>query len=261
MHLKNVHLGWKDSARLEWRAMPVGALLRALAAAVFLSIVLLPAKALAQGTPTLRALVLGVNRYPNFVNLHTAVGDAQLIAERFREMHFDVRLETEQESAAMQRSLDEFILSLHAGDRAVIYYAGHGATIGQTHYLFPSDARPGTIGARPGTLADPHLIATQELIMRASERGAEVSFIFDACRDPGRVFAVPAQPSILNGFRPLQSEYPGNVLLMFATSEGITAGDASSRCRGHGPFACALSHHMARPISVNALFNDVVRGC
>ena len=93
------------------------------------------------------ALVIGIDDYTQgWPRLRNAVADARSVAGALEERGFDVTLKTDLKAVELQRTLKEFfaIKGADADARLVLWYAGHGHTIGGEGFLVPADAPPAT---------------------------------------------------------------------------------------------------------------------
>ena len=90
-----------------------------------------------------RALVVGVNAYPNLaadMQLQRAMADAGAVGETLRGLGFQVTALT---SGVTQRnfwkSFDAFKAGIEPGDTALLFFSGHGVAIEGANYLIPGD--------------------------------------------------------------------------------------------------------------------------
>ncbi len=94
------------------------------------------------------ALVIGIDRYTGgWPRLTHAVSDAEAVAKELERQGFEVILKTDLGSDKLQRTIADFVYERghNAEARLLIWYAGHGHTIGEEAYLVPADAPlPGT---------------------------------------------------------------------------------------------------------------------
>lgn len=102
-----------------------------------------------------KALVVGVNYYPNVGNLHGCVNDAYAVSQVLArhmdgQLNFDVKLVTSVDaaSAISRKQLKENIISLFADDSeiALFYFAGHGHVEDAGGYLITSECKDGDDG-------------------------------------------------------------------------------------------------------------------
>lgn len=102
-----------------------------------------------------KALVVGVNYYPNVGNLHGCVNDAYAVSQVLArhmdgQLNFDIKLVTSVDaaSAISRKQLKENIISLFADDSeiALFYFAGHGHVEDAGGYLITSECKDGDDG-------------------------------------------------------------------------------------------------------------------
>lgn len=72
------------------------------------------------------ALVIGNDTYESFPNLKNASRDAQGVADRLRQVGFEVILSQNVERRALGRALAEFQRKLTKAEVGLVFYAGHG---------------------------------------------------------------------------------------------------------------------------------------
>ena len=91
------------------------------------------------------ALVIGIDKYTNgWSRLSKAVEDARVVAKELERQGFQVTLKTDLKADALRTTLREFfaIKGADPDARLLLWYAGHGDTIGGEGYLVPADAPP-----------------------------------------------------------------------------------------------------------------------
>lgn len=71
-----------------------------------------------------------------------AVNDAKAIGNTLARLGFDVIRGRDLSLQGMWDKVDEFTAKLRPGDIALVFYAGHGVSIGGVNYLVPSDVPP-----------------------------------------------------------------------------------------------------------------------
>lgn len=89
------------------------------------------------------ALVIGNNRYPQLLNLETAINDAVAVADTLKnEYGFDVTLVKDASRYAALSAINELRLNFSENDRLLVYYAGHGELdrINKRGHWLPVDA-------------------------------------------------------------------------------------------------------------------------
>ena len=85
------------------------------------------------------ALVIGNSSYRPGYELRNPIADARGIANSLAAVGFEVVLLEDVDLASIQRALDAFVPKAIRSEVAVIYYAGHGATITGRSFLLPVD--------------------------------------------------------------------------------------------------------------------------
>ena len=140
------------------------------------------------------ALVVGVSDYTKWPDLPYAVNDAKEVAQRLKELGFEVKLVLNPDSRELKRAINE--MTYGAGrkrNRAILfYYAGHGETetmADETNmgYIIPKDC--------PLLEKDPIGFNTHAVSMREIEsvslriRSKHVLMLFDSCFS-GALFAL-----------------------------------------------------------------------
>jgi hypothetical protein len=92
------------------------------------------------------AVTIGINAYAGrpWRPLNAAVTDAQNMASLFRAMGFD-RIESLEDEAATREAILDLLEHklpsiVHKEDLVVVFFAGHGATVGGQGYIVPRDA-------------------------------------------------------------------------------------------------------------------------
>jgi uncharacterized caspase-like protein len=190
-----------------------------------------------------RALVIGISNYKNIPDLQFAAADAEAFAAFLRSpaggsVPIDnIRLRVD--SAATRTQILDDVTWLqeasHAGDEAIIYFAGHGdvdKTEEQRGYLLAYDARVGRDYRSEGAIKVEDLL---DGIVDIVKRQALVLLITDACRSgtmvTGQVDAPQATAALMrawSGVATLASSGPDQL-----SQEG-------SQWGGHGVFTYYL---------------------
>ena len=89
------------------------------------------------------ALVIGNDAYRDpWPRLENAAKDARMVAGALRAKGFDVTLKTDLEGGALKGALESFFVAHggEAGGRLLVWFSGHGHTIGGEGFLVPVDA-------------------------------------------------------------------------------------------------------------------------
>ena len=127
-----------------------------------------------------KALVVGINFYPQVGHLHGCVNDAYAVSQVLGrhmdgQLNFDVKQVTavDAASAITRKQLKEYVVSLFADDSevAVLYFAGHGYVEDAGGYLVTSECTDGDDG-----------LPLEEVLNLANESKAKNKIlILDSC--------------------------------------------------------------------------------
>ncbi|MBL7809150.1 MAG: caspase family protein [Saprospiraceae bacterium] len=151
-----------------------------------------PLDAPATPTGTARAVVIGISDYQDerITNLQYAHRDAQAFAEWLHspaggvlpEEQINLLTNSKATLGNIVAAFDWLLSKSKTGDRAIIYFSGHGdvekLTMFNRGYLLAHDA-PGTTYMAGGAV---NLRDLQDIISTLSENGVQVVMISDACR-------------------------------------------------------------------------------
>jgi hypothetical protein len=219
----------------------------AMLAAGLLSL-LLAASALAERRV---ALVIGNGAYVKTGALANPVSDAAAVADRLRQLGFDVVLASDLSLRSFRDALRGFRDRAADADVALAYYAGHGIEMDGVNYLIPVDADL----AHSDDVPDEALsLARLRDAMTGARRLRVV--ILDACRD--NPFLRSMRPSGRNAVgRGLGriGDAAASEIIAFAAAEGSVAADGDG---AHSPFTAALLGRLADPtVDVRFLFGGV----
>lgn len=184
------------------------------------------------------ALVVGNSTYSHIGSLPNAVSDADLIANKFRQLNFEVELLKNQSEDDFGEALDRLAEKADSLDVIAVYYAGHGIQKNGDNFLVPVDAK----------LKNESAIERETISLRSILQVLEnvpISLLFlDACRDnPLAGQAIAKGRSVVT--RGLAVVRPiGDMMITFATLPNSVASDGTS---DNSPFATALAKHMETP--------------
>ncbi|MEX0955632.1 MAG: YARHG domain-containing protein [Rhizobiaceae bacterium] len=183
------------------------------------------------------ALVIGNSSYRPGFELKNPVADARAIARRFSELGFSVTLVQDGDLATAQRALDRFVPAAIGAEVAVIFYAGHGATINGRSFALPVDFAMASFDD-----VDREALDTERLMQALSSTHAGLKILlFDACRNNplesrgAMSLQQPAEEA------PVRSE---NMLIAFSTAQGAVALDGAG---DHSPFAQGVLGELGTP--------------
>jgi formylglycine-generating enzyme required for sulfatase activity len=153
----------------------------------------------------------------------------------------------------------------------MVYFAGHGATFGDTPYVVPVDAEFSSLGQVPY-----ELVTLETLIGELRQaKGVRIA-ILDACRDNAAERELKRQAvaarggEVTRGLAPMKN--PSGLIIAYATQYGATAADngggaspgglfswGNSSTR-HSPFTAALLNNIVTPdLDVTDMFRKVGR--
>jgi uncharacterized caspase-like protein len=177
------------------------------------------------------ALVIGnaVYRHAGVPKLANPVNDAQGMRDALKALGFDVTYGEDLDGSGLRRAIGEFADDVADADVAMVYFAGHGATFGDTPYVVPVDAEFASIGRVPY-----ELVPVETLIgeLRLA-RGVPI-VILDACRDNAAEQELKRQSArggpVMRGLAPMKN--PGGLIIAYATQYLSTAADDAGGSSG-----------------------------
>jgi len=127
------------------------------------------------------ALVIGNSDYAELERIPAAVNDADDMAAALRRLGFEVTIRKNLGVNALITEIKAFKAAIRPGDLALVYYSGHGASLGEENLLLPVDYDLPT----DPDLAKRHAYAMSDVRDAMEDSGATVRvLIFDACRGP-----------------------------------------------------------------------------
>jgi tetratricopeptide (TPR) repeat protein len=186
-----------------------------------------PQVAAASPTPGKRALVIGIDAYPNLAHaaqLERAAADANAVGDKLASLGFQVtRLTSRGQGTlpAILRGFEDFKQTIAPNDMVLLFYAGHGMGLSDGTYLLPADVSEANLEVE--STARRAAINENELTdgLRQARAGIVVAVI-DACRND--LFSRAVRRSVGNerGLRPAETE---GIFKIYSASEGQTALD------------------------------------
>jgi uncharacterized caspase-like protein len=192
--------------------------------------------------PRRMALVIGNWQYGGQSELRNAKHDFEDVGAKLKRSGFLVASAENASHDALDTAIDGFSSSLHQGDVAVVYYAGHGAQVRGHNYLIPADFKGRSSLAVEHSGYDVELL--HEKLVDRNTRARIL--LLDACRNNPFKLEQPGLASM---------EAPIGTLLVFAASSGHAADENP---KGHnGLFTEYLLKDLAPGIDATALARKV----
>jgi tetratricopeptide (TPR) repeat protein len=185
--------------------------------------------AVATAQPAKRALVIGIDSYPNLggaAQLERAVADAEAVGDKLAALGFQVtRLTSARQTTldALLYGFEDFRKTVAKDDMVVLFYAGHGMGLADGTYLVPADVRETSL--QVDATARRVVISENELTEGLRQAGASVVVaVIDACRNDlfSRAVHRAAMGNNERGLRPAETE---GIFKLYSASEGQTALD------------------------------------
>jgi formylglycine-generating enzyme required for sulfatase activity/uncharacterized caspase-like protein len=203
------------------------------------------------------ALVVGNAAYRHADTLANPVNDAQSMRDALKKLGFDVIYGQDLDLKALRRAIGQFAGAVNGADVAVVYFAGHGATFGDTPYVVPVDAEFSSLDGVPY-----ELVPVETLIGELRRvKGVRIA-ILDACRDNGAERGLKQKArggEVTRGLGPMKN--PSGLIITYATQYMSTASDDAVGAGGlHSPFTAALLSNIATPgVDVTDMLRKVGR--
>ena len=190
-------------------------------------------------------LIIANAGYQHTRPLDNPGNDAKLVADKLRQLGFQVRLERDLDARKVAEVLDDFSSQLDKETAAVFYYAGHGLQFDGENFLVGVDAR---LKGQSTLQFEAFRLNT---VINLMERRAGTSLLFwDACRDnplaDGFYRSVgPAARTVAEGKTrsgaAIVPERKTDTLIVFSAEPGQVALDGQG---DNSPFATALARHI-----------------
>jgi hypothetical protein len=179
------------------------------------------------------ALVVGINEYPHWPALRTAVNDARAIDSVLRERYgFQTTLLVD--GAATRTSIlnafGEYRRRLRENDNLLIYYAGHGARDGGKAYWLPVDSDPDSTAN--WIIADDVTTGTRVIPAR------HILIISDSCYSGGMSRDVSANTTAAAHGKYLETMLSSKSRVLISSGRDEPVADSGSG--GHSVFANAV---------------------
>lgn len=194
-----------------------------------------------------RALVIGNGKYVQFGPLANPANDARAVAQKFRQMGFEVDLVLDATRERMVAALNQYEQRARGGDVDVLYYAGHGVQVDGVNYLIPTDMS--AQGITPGYLRLNGIALNSVL----DYLPAKTRLVFlDACRDNPVARTLAGSRGGGIGLAPFSAA--SGTLIAYATRDGATADDGNGL---HSPYTTALLQHLDQPEDIQLVLRSV----
>lgn len=190
------------------------------------------------------ALIIGNNNYPT-APLRNPVNDAKVMAQKLRDVGFEVMIRTNVDQRQMTRALSDFGQKLGSGSVGLFYYAGHGIQARGKNFLIPVDADIENESSISSEAVDVERVLDQLSRARVS------MVVLDACRNN------PFERRFRSGTSAglAQIDAPSGTLIAYATSPGKVALDGEG---SHGTYTEALLRAIDTPgLKVEDVFKQV----
>jgi hypothetical protein len=204
------------------------------------------------------ALVIGNNNYRNDVSpLGNPVNDAEDIARAAGELGYEVTLMKNVVLAEMINAIEQFTarLSRDADSEGFFWFAGHGLSVKEQHYLLPIDVNP-----ENDNMISRTSYSVDELMGEIEKAHNKTNLIvIDACRN--KLLPGNSSRSRSVGSRGLavlsldDARIKGNKIV-YSTAAGKTAADGAAGSR-NSPFAEAFLHNIKSPQTFDDTFIDI----
>ena len=185
------------------------------------------------------ALVIGNANYVKLGRLTNPGPDARLIADKLRQLGFDVTEVADRDLKGMTADVETFANKVRERGPetvSVLYYAGHGLESDSINYLVPVNADIRRRSDVPGKS-----LSVMRVAERLSGAGNALNIlILDTCRDNPFPESVSAPGTV--GLVPMGAVY--GVFIASSTGSGKAAFDGDD---GHSPYTKALADVMTVP--------------
>jgi hypothetical protein len=151
--------------------------LRLVACALALS--LLSLSALQARADRFVALVIGNSKYEKAEPLPNAQRDAAAVADRLRELGFEVTEVFDGDAFTLNRAAERFVAQARGADLALFYFAGHGIQLFDQNFLLARNVDPNQISR----VDDLGLDLTRFMTTLRSSGAVRQALLIDACRN------------------------------------------------------------------------------
>ena len=173
-------------------------------------------------------LSIGVSRFGDAPVLDNALEDSALITQSFSALGFDTYILNDPSHDDLLLALARFRTLIADSEIAVIYVAGHGAYVGDTVHVFPTDT-----DIRGSQIHNS--IPENVFVHTMSDLPRHKILLLDCCRSQF------SQNSYKTSADPAEF---GGLFKFYATQRGAEAFDGTA---DGGPFASSLARHLRLP--------------
>jgi uncharacterized caspase-like protein len=203
------------------------------------------------------ALVIGNAAYRHADRLANPVNDARGMRDALKGLGFDVTYGEDLDQRGLRQKIGQFADRVGDADVAMVYFAGHGATFGDTPYVVPIDAEFSSLGQ-----VSYELVPVETLIGELRQAKGVRIVILDACRDNAAEQELKRQASrggpVMRGLAPMKN--PGGLIVAYATQYLSTAADDVGGAGQGGPFSWGSSSTRHSPFTAALLSNIATPG-
>ena len=168
------------------------------------------------GSPSRRALVIGIDAYRSARPLTRAVADARAVAEKLSTFGYSVSLVVNPDLAELRNAVDAHAASLLPGSPSFLFFAGHAVQLQGTNLLMATDTQVASAQAL-GSTAWPMPLALETI---ARSEPSQSIVILDACRDAPFRSSIP---ELSSGIASINA--PGGFYVVYSAGSGETALD------------------------------------
>jgi hypothetical protein len=124
------------------------------------------------------AFVVGNSRYEKAEPLANAQRDAAAVADRLRDLGFEVTEVFDGDAFSLNRAAYRFVTQARNADLALFYFAGHGVQLFDQNFLLARDVDPNKIAQ----VADLGLDLTNFMTRLRGSGAVRIALLIDACR-------------------------------------------------------------------------------
>jgi len=172
------------------------------------------------------ALVIGVSQYRYWPSLPNVLKESEQVAAALKRQGFQVRTITNPNGDSLQNAFRDFFADYgrDPDHRLIVYFAGHGHSIGESGFLVPADA--------PDPTSEPSLFmkraqSMSQLVSASREyKARHALYVFDSCFS-GAIFSTRANPPIPRGMEDISRYLTGPA--SEPVRQFITAGSETQR--------------------------------